>query len=514
MRNVASRSSRHAASAFLTALALLGATYAGNDAAAQTPTPATTPAKGAPLPAKATPAAKGAAPGAAAAAPATPLASAEAPVAIPPPPSVNDPMLAPMPPAPQTISTWEEAIQLVRANSTDLRIQYNQVLSAEAQSRTALAAALPTVNLNANATHQLITKPLPNIGAAAAVVNPGQKEVPTPNTGSASMSLIQPIFALAAWQNIGTARLGEDVARLSIEDTKRTIALNVAGALVGAITAERIAELNRIGLQSALERLALTIRRRDLGAANGLDVVRAQQDVETARATQVNGDESLLQAREALGLALGIPGPVGVSRDTNIDGLEASAQRACKAASSLDERADVAAQKKRIEVALRQVDNVKLQFAPTLNAQSNLNTTPVDQGAAPQTTWSISAVLSWNVWDGGARYGTLRNNRAQADTAVQTLEALRRNASIQITQARRAVDVAEQSRKVASDARALSAELDRLTRTGYQEGRGTSLELVVAAAALRQADVNLALKEFDVVRARVLAILALANCPW
>lgn len=513
MRNVASRSTRQAASAFALALALFGLA-AATDASAQTAPRATPPSPTAP---KAAPNAKGpATPAAAASAasPATPMPSAEAPVAIPPPPSVNDPMLAPMPPAPKTISTWEEAISLVRANSTDLRIQYNQVLSAEAQSRSALASALPTLNLNANATHQLITNPLPNLGSASSILNPGQKEVPTPNTGSGSLSLIQPIFALAAWHNIGTARVSEDVARLSVEDTKRTIALSVAGALVGAITSERIAELNRIGLQSALERLALTIRRRDLGAANGLDVVRAQQDVETARATLVTGDESLRQAREALGLALGIPGPVGVTRDTNIDGLEASAQRACKPATSLDERADVAAQKKRIEVAQRQVDNVKLQFAPTLNAQSSLNTTPVDQGAAPQTTWSISAVLSWNVWDGGARYGALRFNRAQADTAEQTLEALRRTASIQIVQARRAVDVAEASRKVASDARALSAELDRLTRTGYQEGRGTSLELVVAAAALRQADVTLALREFELVRARVLAILALANCPW
>jgi outer membrane protein, multidrug efflux system len=445
----------------------------------------------------------------------------EAPVAIPPPPSVDDPMLAPMPPAGHTISTWEQAIALVRANSTELRIQYNQVLAAEAQSRSALAAALPTINLNANASHQLVTNPAPSRtvqlqipGAPTFVLPAGQTRVPTPNISSLNASLIQPMLALATWHSIGTARVGEDVARLSLEDTKRTIALNVAGALVGAITSERIAELNRIGLQSSLERLALTIRRRDLGAANGLDVVRAQQDVETARATLVTGDESLRQARESLGLALGIAGPVGVSRETKIDGLEASASRACKPTANLDERADIAAQKKRIEVAGRSVDNVKLQFLPTINAQSTVSTSSVDQSPAPQVTWNIQGVLSWNVWDGGARYGALRNTRAQADSAVQTLEAQRRAATVQITQARRAVEVAEQSRKVASDARALSAELDRLTRAGYQEGRGTSLELVVAAAALRQAEVALALREFEVVRARVLAILALATCPW
>jgi hypothetical protein len=46
------------------------------------------------------------------------------------------------------------------------------------------------------------------------------------------------------------------------------------------------------------------------------------------------------------------------------------------------------------------------------------------------------------------------------------------------------------------------------------EGQGTSLELVIAAAALREADITLALRDFDLVKARILAILSLANCPW
>ena len=76
------------------------------------------------------------------------------------------------------------------------------------------------------------------------------------------------------------------------------------------------------------------------------------------------------------------------------------------------------------------------------------------------------------------------------------------------------MSVAETSRKVAADARALAAETDRLVRAGYIEGQCTSLELVAAALTLRQADINLALKEFGLVKARVLAILSLATCPW
>jgi hypothetical protein len=53
-----------------------------------------------------------------------------------------------------------------------------------------------------------------------------------------------------------------------------------------------------------------------------------------------------------------------------------------------------------------------------------------------------------------------------------------------------------------------------LTRAAYVEGRGTSLELVAAAQTLRETEIQLALRDFELVRARVLAVLTLATCPW
>lgn len=442
-----------------------------------------------------------------------PLASASSqPITIPPPPTVNDPMLAPVPPAKRTISTWEEALGYVRSRSTDLRIAYAEVARAEAQTRSALALYLPQLNGTAFATHQLITNVNPNPGLTATFG--GADRTPIPNTVTGNIQLVQPIVNIANWDQRYIARMNEDAQRLSVDDVKRNLALSLANALVGVVTAERVAELNRVGFRQSLERLDLATRKKNLGAANGLDVVRAQQDVETARGVLVTGDESLRQSREALGLALGFPEQVGVARDVNINGLERSAMRICQVADSVDTRPDVAAARKRLDVAKRNIDNIYYQFAPTLNAQSTLSTTTANVGPSPNTTWNIVAVLSVPFWDGGARYGALRQARALSYEAEQNLESLRRTAIVQIEQARRGVEVAEASRKVAADARALAAETDRLTQVAYREGQGTSLELVIAAAALRQAEITLALREFDVVKARVLAVLALATCPW
>src|SRR5262249_15076433 len=101
---------------------------------------------------------------------------------------------------------------------------------------------------------------------------------------------------------------------------------------------------------------------------------------------------------------------------------------------------------------------------------------------------------------------------AQEDESAEQLESLRRSASVAVAQARRAVDVAEQSRTIAEEARNLAADVDRLTISGYRTGKGTSLDLVVSAAALRQAEISLALQEFSLVRARIEQLLALATC--
>lgn len=435
--------------------------------------------------------------------------SPNAPIPIPPPPDVNDPMLAPMPPAARSISTWDEARALVRARSTDLRIAQLEIDRAEAQSRIALGALLPTINGTVVGTHNFITKDTPSAALAGFPTTS-----PTENFATGNLSMVQPLVNVRAIHSWRTTIDAQRVQTLSLEDVQRNIALKVANALVGVVTAERVAELNRVGFRNALERLDLARRKRLLGAATGLDVVRAQQDVESARATLVTGDESLRRAREALGLALGLPEQVGVARNLNIDGLEREALAQCKQVPTLDARADIAAQHERVHVAGRNIDNVWTQFLPVLNAQSSVNTSTVASGNSPATTWNIQAVLSVPFWEGGARYGSLRDARAQEREAQANLEALKRSATVELDQVRRNVRVAEDSRKVAADERALAAETDRLVRTGYIEGQGTSLELVTAAAALRQAEINLALKEFDVVRARVLAILSMARCPF
>jgi outer membrane protein TolC len=442
---------------------------------------------------------------------------------VPTPPSVTDPMLGPVPPPKRTLASWEEAVGYLRGRSTTLKISVDQVLQAEAQTVIALAQYLPSLGGcgggsqvygcgNGSYTHQLITQKV----SSQLVPNglPVTNVLPVPDTFSGSLNLSQDIINFQEFDQIFIDKLSERAARQTVDDTKRTLELSLATQVVVVVTAERSAELNRVGLRVALEQLELTRKKAADGAATGLDIVRAQQNAANARAALVAGDEALRQAREALGLALGFPEETGVAPTLRVDGFATDALNACQPLHEVDERPDIASARTSLEVAKRNLRNVWYSFLPTLSASSSLSATSVAPAGYPNPTLSITAVLTVPIWDGGSRIGNVRTARALEDVAAQTLEGDRRQAIIQIEQVQRGIEVAEVSLRVAREQRDLAAQNDKMTQTGWQHGQGTSVDLVTASEAHRQAELALAVAEFNVVKARLAATLALAICPW
>jgi outer membrane protein TolC len=442
---------------------------------------------------------------------ATTAATAKAQPATEPafrPPAVSDPMLAPPPSAPQQVKTWDEALALLRAHSPDYVSSYESVKRAEAQSRIALAAVLPVLSAQGSYVHQFFTESIA-LGPppAPAFVTPPPDTLAA--TGVLSWNVINPraIYAL------GTADANIDVAKLAFSERRRTLALSVVNAMLSTLAASRVAELNRVGLRSSLERLALTQARLQFGQGTPLDVDRAEQDVAASRALLISGDESLRQTREALGAALGSPIPIAAPGDLSLDDFEAAVARTCKLNDDLERRPDVVAARLRAEIAERGVHDADLMFAPYVTASSQLSTANTAV-LAPQTTWNAQAVLTIPLYDGGVRYGAMKDTEAALTQARQALAAARISAVVSAAQAARGVSVYEESRKVAQEQRDLAARIDQRTRDSYARGAGTSLDLVISAQSLRQAEINLVLLEVQEGQARASAVLTNAECVY
>jgi multidrug efflux system outer membrane protein len=435
--------------------------------------------------------------------PASPAANAtEQPPFRPPP--VSDPMLAPPPPAAQEVKSWDEALELLRTHSPDYISGYQTILRASAQSRMALAAVLPTLNGQGSYNHQFYTESIPFNGEV--LVSP-------PHNTWAATGTAQWNISPRAIYAVGTADRNTEVARLSFEDSRRTIATSIVGAMLATLATSRVAELDRVGLRSALERLELTQVRLTFAQGTALDVDRAEQDVAAARALIITGDESLRQAREGLGEALGSAVPLSAPGNLQLDDFEAAVARTCKLNDDVERRPDVSAARRRVDVAERGVIDADLQFAPTLVLSSQAQAATAST-LGPLNTWGVTAAINLPIYDGGFRYGAHRDARAVLEQARQALVATRLAAIVSAAQAARAVGVTEASRDVARQQRDLAARIDQRTRDGYRQGAGTSLDLVVSAQSLRQAEINLVLLEVQVGQARAETVLANAECIY
>ncbi|CAM4251744.1 TolC family protein [Corallococcus soli] len=323
-----------------------------------------------------------------------------------------------------------------------------------------------------------------------------------------------PVVDLAALYALGSAKETRRTAALSLAETRRQLTRGLAQALVSVSSTERLAEVNRVNLRTALERLALAQRRFELGAGTRLDVVRVEQDAQAARRNVVIGDEDLRQARESLGLALGTPSAVGLAEGQELNALLQDARKTCQPLESLERRADIATARSRLVVAERAIGEVKRQYAPTLDLTSNTTALTVNPGFAEVPIWNIGASLVLPFWDGGAREGRLRQTRGQLEQARADVVSLERDVVVEVTQAKRAVQVSQATRELADRERKLAEENDRLTRRSFEVGTGTSLELVDAAGALRQAELELVIRDFQLRQAQVDAFLSEAACEW
>ncbi|HTQ03698.1 MAG TPA: TolC family protein [Polyangiaceae bacterium] len=434
-------------------------------------------------------------------------------------PNVEDPMLAPPPPPVHVVTSWREALSLLRARSTQLRSQLAQVDVARARSREALANALPQLGTALGST--FVREELLTHDVTGPVLEPGNPPVPvtatttlpSPNPAlGAGLLLRIPAFYPKVWYDKSTADDNITTQKLTTKEVEREVIASVADTIVTTVTAEHLAESTRVQLKSALSTLDLTRRRSSLGASSALDVLRAEGDVQTARAQVVAADETMLEAREALGLALGSPEGWGVTEDIHLDALTADARASCHAETDVRQRSDVRAAAAALHVAERGPGSVDWAFWPTLDAVSQLTYANGTLSNGEHVSWTIGLSLNWTLYDGGLRYGQKDEAKALARVAQESLTDTQRRAELQVTQALRAVTVAETNLTVSAKARDIAVETARLARVAFVNGSGTSFDLVQTAGTARQAELDLIVKQFQVLRARVAALLALSDC--
>ncbi len=429
--------------------------------------------------------------------------------------AVDDPMLEPVPPPNNVLHHWQNALARVRNRDPQLKRARAQIQAARGRARQALARALPKLTGNSNFNYHILRGQSTFNPNADNPIAMDPVPIPDPRWSlSGSLSLRVPLIDARSWYDHGTAKREIEQASLQAQDVERLVIGGLAESIVAVVTAERLAEVTRINLASALSSLELNKKRARLGAANAVDVLRAKREVTQTRAQLIQADESLRQARESLGLALGDSEAWGVTPEIKLDQLRADARSTCQRNEELEERADIKAAQKSVKIAKRNAQSVDYSYLPTLDAESRLyaNSIPGATATRNGVTWTIGAVLTWTLYNGGQRYGEKTTHEALLQSAKMDRVDATRQAKIEVERALRGVSVAESRLKISRSTHEVAAQNARLARIRFVNGTGSSFDMIQTQSASQEARIDVTVKEFELLRAQIAAFLAMASC--
>jgi outer membrane protein len=143
-----------------------------------------------------------------------------------------------------------------------------------------------------------------------------------------------------------------------------------------------------------------------------------------------------------------------------------------------------------VDIAKRSAKASMGSLIPSLSLVYHYEWSDQETAFAPQDSWRMMGVLSYNLPLGFGHAAKVRGARAQAREAERGLEQLERGIELEVEAAWSALNVARKGLEYADRQLESATENQRVMNTRYREGDATYLDLLDGETLLTQAKVN------------------------
>jgi outer membrane protein len=310
------------------------------------------------------------------------------------------------------------------------------------------------------------------------------------------------------------ARLGREVASLSVGSTKAQLALDVAQAFYDAALADRIVAIAEETLAQATRTFEQARAKREAGLVSEFELLRAQVGRDSLHAPRVragnNRDVAYYRLKQLVDLPLGAP--IQLAAELDDPRLAPAARFATRLAEA------EATPTPRLRTAVTQADLgvqaseagvtiADAQRKPAIALQSAYGLVNYP-GSFPgiddwRTNWTVGIGLQLPILTGGRIKAEQNIARADLDGAKARLQLVKELSDLDDASARASLGAARSEWEVTAGTIQQASRAYEIAELRYREGLSTQLELTDARLLLAQAQVNRARAARDLQLTRV-----------
>ncbi len=415
-------------------------------------------------------------------------AQAEAPAAV-------AAVAAPAPPAadgstPGRTLTLDQALALARRANKSLVVERARVAQAQTSLDQAFTVLFPTLTAQGKYTRNNAQAAFPIMGSLATIQPYNQLD------GAVNFSTL--LFAPAVYPGLKAVESSVTSAEENMRSAEDSVLVSVAQTFYAAAIADEVLAARDSNIAVARATWDTARTRFGAGAVTKVDVDRAE--IAVLRAEQAKREAVLGQSQSyrALATLIELDEPFRVVPPANAfepEGAEAEGQ-------DLGAVLKLRPEFRALEATARQADHERSadawRWAPSISAFGNARIFNYKNFTLENHSWAVGATLDWVLYDGGNR-DTLRHLQiAKLSEAMARAEVLRENIRDDIANGKVQVRTKHQAQLTAERSVGLAQETVDLTRTQYEAGSATQIDVLQAQDALVVARDELARAHFDV----------------
>ena len=306
-----------------------------------------------------------------------------------------------------------------------------------------------------------------------------------------ALEVRQPIYnGGQAFAGRAQATAGVHGAEARLVRAEQEVRLRTAEAYWGLVLSGEALKAVRQGLQTVRAHAAAARARYEQQTVPLTDLLAAQVRVSELRNEEIAAANRVAEAADGLTLVLGLPSHIEVVPVDSLAPAPLGDAGTEPADSGLETRADLVAMAHQVEGARNGVRVARAPRLPHLNAFARINL-DADQAFARQgESWTVGAVVSWDLFGGFRNIGGVRQARAQVAAAEAQAALLRARAEREVRQARRQVRAAQVQIDVAQEAVDQASERLRISELQYREGVMSAPDLLDAETRLTQSRIR------------------------